>query len=125
MLTSYSVVTKPAVQVQDFWTHGAIDSSQIESARVRVRGSRKTKTNTDYEIRVAVEDVVYKAAVKGEGDPNIRCPEDGRVWVTQPCVVCNKDDGEESLLLCGDNSLPLCAYRSQQCRCSDSAVLVQ
>ena len=24
-----------------------------------------------------------------------------RIWVTQPCAVCNKDDNEELLLLCG------------------------
>jgi hypothetical protein len=45
--------------------------------------------------------VVYRAAVKGEGDAKIRCPDKGRVWVTQPCVVCQKDDDEDSLLLCG------------------------
>jgi len=94
-------VLKAVREVEDFWTHGSIDASQITNARVRSRGSRKTKTNTDLEINIAVDAVVYKAAIRGEGDPSIRCPVDGRVWVTQPCVVCGKDDGEEFLLLCG------------------------
>jgi hypothetical protein len=88
-------------EVEDFWTHGPIEASQVEGARVRTRGTRKTRTNTDYELDVRVGEVLYRASVKGEGDPAVRCPEEGRVWVTQPCVVCGKDDKEEALLLCG------------------------
>jgi hypothetical protein len=40
-------------------------------------------------------------SIPGSGDPDIRDPVDGRVWVTQPCVNCNKDDNEDTLLLCG------------------------
>ena len=76
-------------------------SSKIVSARMRIRGTKPTRTNTDYEVDIRVEEVLYRAAVKGGGDPKVRCPETGRVWVTQPCVVCGKDDAEEALLLCG------------------------
>mmetsp|Transcript_3859 Transcript_3859/g.7968 ORF Transcript_3859/g.7968 Transcript_3859/m.7968 type:complete len:168 (-) Transcript_3859:344-847(-) len=88
-------------EIEKFWTHGDITPTQIEGARVRTRGTRKTKTNTDYQIDVRVEEVIYRAAVKGEGNPKIRCPEKGRIWVTQPCVVCQKDEDEDNLLLCG------------------------
>ena len=96
-----AAVRKAAKEVEAFWIHGNIASSAIIAARVRSRGSRKTKTNTDYEIDISCGCVVYKAAIKGEGNPKIRDPIDGRIWVTQPCVVCGKDDNEDSLLLCG------------------------
>ena len=83
-------------EVEAFWTHG-----DIEGARIRTRGTRKNKTNTDYEIDVRVEEVLYRAAVKGEGNAKIRDPLKGRVWVTQPCIVCHKDEDEDNLLLCG------------------------
>ena len=79
-----AAVLKAVKEVQAFWTHGNIAPSQIQGARVRVRGSgRRTKTNTDYEVDIAVEAVVYKAAIKGEGNPKIRDPVDGRIWVTE------------------------------------------
>jgi len=94
-------IKKSLKEIVAFWSHGAIKTSQVKVAKVRTRGSRKTKTNTDYEMDVQVEAVLYKCHIKGEGDPDIRDPIDGRVWVTQPCVICKKDDNEETLLLCG------------------------
>lgn len=96
-----AAVRKAAKEVEAFWIHGKIQPSAIIAARVRCRGTRRTKTNTDFEIDISCGCVVYKAAIKGEGDPKIRDPIDGRIWVTQPCVVCGKDDNEEQLLLCG------------------------
>ena len=91
-----------AREVEAFWIHGAIAASQISSALVRQRGSgRQTKSNTDFELMIVVGAVVYKASIKGGGNPKIRDPVDGRIWVTQPCVICASDDNEEMLLLCG------------------------
>mmetsp|Transcript_13210 Transcript_13210/g.25251 ORF Transcript_13210/g.25251 Transcript_13210/m.25251 type:complete len:167 (+) Transcript_13210:247-747(+) len=94
-------VIKAVREVEAFWSHGRVVASQIVCANVRCRGKRKTKVNTDYQIDVLVDEVVYRAAVKGKGNPKIRCPVAGRIWVTQPCVVCEKDDNEDMLLLCG------------------------
>jgi hypothetical protein len=46
-------------EVVNFWSHGAIDAAeQVVSAKVRTRGSRKTKANTDYQIRILCDLVV-------------------------------------------------------------------
>eukprot|EP00232_Nephroselmis_pyriformis_P031009 CAMPEP_0182874710 /NCGR_PEP_ID=MMETSP0034_2-20130328/13108_1 /TAXON_ID=156128 /ORGANISM="Nephroselmis pyriformis, Strain CCMP717" /LENGTH=172 /DNA_ID=CAMNT_0025007433 /DNA_START=65 /DNA_END=583 /DNA_ORIENTATION=- len=107
-------------EIEKFWSHGKIAASQVEGVKVRTRGSRKTKTNTDYEIDIRVEEVIYRGWIKGEGDPKARCPDTGRVWVTQPCCVCGQDDAEESLLLCGtddaDAEVPGC-NRSHHTHC--------
>lgn len=94
-------VLKAVMEVQKFWIHGDIEPSQVNAARVRQRGTKRTKTNTDFEIDIQCGEVVYKAAIKGGGNPKIRDPVDGRIWVTQPCVTCGKDDNEDFLLLCG------------------------
>ena len=82
-----AAVLKAVKEVEAFWIHGPIEASQIQSARTRMRGSgRRTKTNKDYEIEISCGEVVYKAAVKGEGNPKVRDPVVGRIWVTQPTV---------------------------------------
>ena len=58
-------VKKSLKEIEAFWTHGMIKTSQVEVAKVRTRGSRKTKTNTDYEMDVRVEAVLYKCHIKG------------------------------------------------------------
>ena len=99
-------VLKAVMEVQVFWIHGDIEPSQVNGARVRQRGSgKRTKKNTDFEVDIQCGEVVYKAAIKGEGNPKIRDPVDGRIWVTQPCVVCHKDDNEDCLLLCGTDDV--------------------
>jgi hypothetical protein len=95
-------VLKAVMEVQQFWIHGDIVPGQVNGARVRQRGTgKRSKTNTDFEVDIQCGMVVYKAAIKGEGNPKLRDPVEGRIWVTQPCAVCNKDDNEELLLLCG------------------------
>ena len=58
-------VKKALKEIEAFWTHGSIASSQVESAKVRVRGSRRSKTNTDFEMDVRVQAVLYKCHIKG------------------------------------------------------------
>lgn len=97
-------------EVQDFWSHGDINArEQLRGAEIRTRGTRRTKTNTDYRLDIRVDEVVYRATIRGDGDADIRCPDTGRVWVTQPCVVCHRDDDEDTLLLCGtdDDDAPV------------------
>ena len=89
-------------EVQEFWTHGDIDAKQqVQGAKTRTRGTQRSKSNTDYQLDIKVGEVVYRATIRGGGDASIRCPDTGRVWITQPCVICHRDDNEETLLLCG------------------------
>ena len=58
----------PAVDVS--FTTGDIAPSQVNSARVRQRGTgKRSKTNTDFEVDIQCGLVVYKVAIKGDVEP--------------------------------------------------------
>ena len=51
-------------------TTGDIAPSQVNSARVRQRGTgKRSKTNTDFEVDIQCGLVVYKVAIKGDVEP--------------------------------------------------------